>query len=535
MKKLLDLLSVLESYFVYKNDEVMPSTNVMGIAIDSREDVEGKLFVAEKGFKFDGVRFVEGAIKDGAVAVIVQEGSEKKLVEGTINLIEDRKIPLIVVPNTSIAVSEICNEFYKEKPNFICGITGTNGKTTIVDFTRQVWSSLGVKAASIGTIGLEVSFDSPKVRELISYVDKKGLTTLDVVSTHYVLSELKKEGVEYVAMETSSNGLEQRRCDLPFIVGGFSSFETDHLDFHNGIEGYFSSKKILFNHLIIDGGFAVVNSDMRDFSGISVVDDLISVSKNRGLNLVRYGKTGEELKILFEEVRDGKIYSAISFFGKEFDLVFPMNNHYMFLSALNAAIFAYATLGKDKLDDIIFALENLKNVNGRFEFVGNAKSGASIYVDYAHNGEAIRNILQEAKDKAVGDGGKVISVIGGAGEKPKERLQELAKYSVEYSDVAVLTTDSPRGEDPEQIVKKMLEISPSAVGVVNRIDAVSKAMDLSDKNDAIVICGKGHEKSISLAGKDYFISDKQIVKYLLGGKVDNSLKQEIDEYNSILG
>jgi UDP-N-acetylmuramoyl-L-alanyl-D-glutamate--2,6-diaminopimelate ligase len=535
VKKLLDLLNVLESYFIYKNDDVLSSVSIAGIAIDSREDVEGKLFVAEKGFKFDGVKFVEGAIKDGAVAVIVQEGSEEKLVKEAIELIENKKVPLIVVPNTSIAVSEICNEFYDVKPKYICGITGTNGKTTIVDFTRQIWSELGVKAASMGTIGLQVSFDSPKIRELIEFVDGKGLTTLDVVSTHYVLSELKKEGVDYVAMETSSNGLEQRRCDLPFVAGGFSSFEIDHLDFHDGIEGYFSSKKILFNHLIVDGGFAVVNNDMNDFAGISVVEDLIKVSKERGLNLVRYGKTGEDVKILFEEVRDGKIYSAISFFGKEFDLVFPMNNHYMFLSALNAAIFAYATLGKGRLDDIVFALENLKDVNGRFEFVGNAKSGASIYVDYAHNGEAIRNILQEAKDKVAGENGKVISVIGGAGEKPKERLQELAKYSVEYSDVAVLTTDSPRSENPNDIVKKMLEISPSAVGIINRIVAVGKAIELSGNDDVIVICGKGHEKTISLAGKDYYISDKQIVEYLLEGKADDNLKAEMEEYNSVIG
>ncbi len=459
---------------------------IAGISADSRTVRPGFLFAAMPGTKADGGRFIADAVAKGAVAVLAG-----RIAEVPAGL----SIPVLRTDEPRRALALMAARFYGRQPPVIVAVTGTSGKTSVAEFTRQIFASLGHKAASLGTIGI-VKPDGAVYG---------SLTTPDPITLLATLAELADEGVTHLAMEASSHGLDQHRLDgVKLTAAAFTNLGRDHMDYHPTVEHYLAAKMRLFTELLQPGQKAVVN--LEDEWGEKVLEK----ARKCGLSLITVGPAGETLKLAGVE-RDGFAQRMrIVHGGRTHEVRLPLVGAYQVSNALVAAGQAMAA-GED-VGRVLHALESLQGVKGRLDIVGERNGGLAV-VDYAHKPEALIAALDACRPFATG---KLICVFGCGGDRDKGKRPIMGNIAVERADVTIITDDNPRTEVPEAIRAEVLAGAKGAREIGDRAEAIQAAVAMMGPGDVVLVAGKGHETGQIVGNTVLPFSDHDVLKAALG-------------------
>jgi UDP-N-acetylmuramoyl-L-alanyl-D-glutamate--2,6-diaminopimelate ligase len=454
-------------------------TPVSGLSADSRTVKRGDVFVAIAGSKTDGLRFVNQAVAAGAAAVVSESVAE--VPAGT---------AFVRVPNARRALALMAAKMFPRQPGTIAAVTGTSGKTSVAAFTRQIWTALGHRAASVGTIGIV----SPR-REIYG-----SLTTPDPVALHRALDELTSEGITHLALEASSHGLDQHRLDgLRVSAGGFTNLSRDHLDYHQNLDAYFQAKLRLFDSLITQGGTAVIAGDHEQSAAV------IAAARARGLRVFTVGRRGEALRVLGVQPEETAQRIRIAHEGHEHDVRLPLMGAFQIENALVAAGLAIATGGK--AHDVFAAIEELKGAKGRLEPVGSF-NGAPIFIDYAHKPDALSKALEALRPYVTG---RLVVVFGAGGDRDPGKRAIMGEIAARMADRVIITDDNPRSENPATIRAEIRKHAPGAIEIADRGEAIHAAVaDLRD-GDVLLIAGKGHETGQIVGDRILPFSDHEAV------------------------
>ncbi len=438
---------------------------IAAVELNSQNVVPGALFIALNGKNSDGRKYIPDALQKGAVAVLYDGDYTPPAAEG-----------VLFVKSTGDMRENIARaaaNFYKPIPPFVSAVTGTNGKTSIADFTRQLMKNLGYLAASIGTVGV--------VSDVAE--NTETLTTPDSVTLHRILRGLATKGVDYVSLEASSIGIEQYRLDgLKIKVAGFTNFTQDHLDYHLTMENYLQAKEQLFSRVMDPEGTAVFFSDIPEFA------ELAEICRRRGVKVMSYGYHGENLKILSRTPHAEGQTLEVEIEGRPYRFELPLIGEFQAMNVLCAVGMVIALHGFS--GKIIDSLPHLKGAPGRLDLAGRLANGAAVYVDYAHTPDALENVLKTMRHHTTG---KLWVVFGCGGDRDKLKRPMMGKIARELADEAVVTDDNPRTEDAEEIRRQILCECPQAVEIGDRIEAINYAVSKLSEGDMLVIAGKGHE------------------------------------------
>jgi UDP-N-acetylmuramoyl-L-alanyl-D-glutamate--2,6-diaminopimelate ligase len=444
------------------------------------------VFAAIAGSKADGARFIADAVAKGAVAILT---SKDAVVAGV------GDIPVLRADEPRRVLALMAARFYGlQQPHTVVAVTGTSGKTSVADFTRQIYAALGHKSASLGTIGL-VKDDSAIYG---------SLTTPDPVSLHKTLAELAAEGITHLAFEASSHGLDQHRLDGVLLkAAAFTNLGRDHLDYHPTVDAYLAAKLRLFSQLLPEDGTAVINVDAPEAARA------LEAAQVAGRRVFTVGRAGETLK-LERLVREGFAQRmSVAHEGRVFDIRLPLLGEYQASNALVAAGLAIAT--GDVAGRVLPALQGLKGVKGRLEIIGEARGGLAV-VDYAHKPEALAAVLDALRPFATG---KLICVMGCGGNRDKGKRPIMGAIAVEKSDVVIVTDDNPRTEKPEAIRAEILIAAPGAQEIGGRAEAIAAGVAMLGAGDVLVVAGKGHETGQIVGDKVLPFSDHDEVRKAL--------------------
>jgi len=455
--------------------------DVGGLTADSRTLKRGDMFVAIAGTKTDGHRFMDFVIARGAAAILAERPPLLPL---------HKVFPFVRVRNARRALALMAAKFYPRQPGTIAAVTGTSGKTSVAAFTRQIWSALGYRAASIGTIGIV----SPSGETYGS------LTTPDPVALHRSLDALAGEGVTHLAIEASSHGLDQYRLDgLRIAAAAFTNITRDHLDYHPSFEAYFAAKLRLFEELVEPGDGAVIDADHEHAEAV------MTAAKARGLSIISVGRKGTGIR-LAESVIDGFAQVLrIEHGGKDFRVRLPLVGEFQVENALVAAGLAVAT-GADPAK-VFPALEHLVGAKGRLELVGTSR-GAPIFIDYAHKPDALAKAL-EALRPAVS--GRLIVVFGAGGDRDRGKRPLMGAVATAKADRVIVTDDNPRSEDAAAIRAAIMAEARGAVEIGDRREAIRSAVAELRPGDILLIAGKGHETGQIIGDRVVPFSDHEAV------------------------
>lgn len=437
--------------------------DIARITADSRQAGAGALFVALAGSKADGSRFVADAVAKGAVAVLAGE---------TATVPDGLAVPVLRAKEPRRTLALMAARFYGTQPATAVAVTGTSGKTSVAEFTRQLFAAAGQRAASLGTIGI-VKPDGA-VYGL--------LTTPDPVTLHETLAALAREGITHLAFEASSHGLDQYRLDgVKIAAAAFTNLGRDHLDYHPTTEAYLAAKLRLFEELLPDGAPAVVNVDGPR------AEDVVRVAGRRGLPVVSVGAAGTTVRLAKLD-RDGFAQRLfIEHGGRTYDVRLPLIGTYQVANALVAVGLAIA-VGEDPAV-VIPALAGLSGVKGRLDIVGERNGGLAV-VDYAHKPEALEAALDGVRPFATG---KLICVFGCGGDRDRGKRPIMGAISTRRADVTIITDDNPRTEEPAAIRAEILAAAPGATEIGDRGEAIRAAVAMMQPGDVVLVAGKGHE------------------------------------------
>lgn len=460
---------------------------VAGLTADSRAVKPGYVFAALRGSKADGAKFVDDAIAKGAVAVIASADAA---------LTVPNSVAVLRAAEPRRALALMAARFYGAQPRVTVAVTGTNGKTSVAEFTRQIFAACGRAAASLGTIGL-VKPDGGVYG---------SLTTPDPVALHRTLAELAGEGVTHLSLEASSHGLDQHRLDgVRLTAGAFTNLGRDHLDYHATEAAYLAAKMRLFAEVLEPGQTAVVNTHSTHAAQV------IAAAKARGLRLRTTGAQGEDLKLV-SLARDGFAQRiVIRHDGRDYDMRFPLLGAYQVENALVAAGLAIAA-GEDAAAAIA-AIGRLEGVSGRLEIAGE-RDGALVIVDYAHKPEALGAALDALRPFATG---RLVCVFGCGGDRDRGKRPIMGRIAAEKADVVIVTDDNPRSERPDAIRAEILAAATGAREIGDRGEAISAAVGLLGPGDVLLVAGKGHETGQIVGDKVLAFSDQDAVREALGG------------------
>jgi len=436
---------------------------ISGLAADSRAVKPGYLFAALPGVKTDGARFISDALQRGAVAILVAEGGG----------LPTASAPIIENRDARRLLALIAARFFGLQPRTAVAVTGTNGKTSVASFVRQIWTGQGFEAASLGTVGVV----SPRGTDILKH------TTPDPIELHAILAGLAKDGVTHLAMEASSHGLQQRRVDgIKFAAGAFTNLTRDHLDYHASVEDYFTQKLRLFTELLPKGASAVVDVDSE--AGLRVAD----AAKAIGLELISVGRSGKILRLGSAEIDDFGQILLIEHDGKKHKVRLPLVGDFQASNALVAAGLAMATGGS--ADVALPLLGALRGARGRLDLAGTARGGAPIFIDYAHTPDALAKALDALRPYVQN---RLVVVFGCGGDRDKGKRPEMGRVAVEKADLAIVTDDNPRSEEPAEIRRQILAAAPGAHEIGDRASAIVEAVATLKRGDVLLVAGKGHE------------------------------------------
>ncbi len=465
-----------------------PAIEIAGITSDSRKVKPGFLFVAIAGAKADGAHFAKQAVAAGAVAVAAEQRPDGL----------PATVAFIQVKNARRALALAAAKFFSRQPATIAAVTGTSGKTSVAAFTRQIWTALGLQAASIGTVGLV----SPKGEKYGS------LTTPDPVELHRTLDQLAGEGVTHLALEASSHGLDQHRLDgVRIAAGAFTNLSRDHLDYHTTIEDYLAAKLRLFDSLIAPNGTAVIGVD-DCYAG-----QVIEAARKRGLKIMTVGEHGDDIKLVGGAIDGFAQVVSIAHGGKTYKVKLPLVGAFQVQNASVAAGLAIAT-GADPAR-VFAALSHLTGAKGRLELVG-TRNGAPIFIDYAHKPDALAKALAALRPYA---SGKLVVVFGAGGDRDAGKRPIMGRIAAENADRVIVTDDNPRSEKAAAIRAAILAAATGAAEIGDRAEAIRAGIAELKAGDVLLIAGKGHEVGQIIGDRILPFSDHDAVAAVLQGKV----------------
>ncbi len=469
-------------------DPRLAAVEISGVTSDSRKVKPGFLFVAIAGTKADGAQFAQQAAASGASAIAAEQP--------VVGL--PASAAFVQVTNARYTLSIAAAKFYPRQPKTIVAVTGTSGKTSVAAFTREIWTSLGLPAASVGTVGVV----SPKGETYGS------LTTPDPVELHRTLDELAGEGVTHLALEASSHGLDQHRLDgVRIVAGAFTNLSRDHLDYHPTIEAYLAAKLRLFRDLIVDGGTAVIDVD-DCYAG-----QVVEAAQKRGLRVMTVGEKGDDIKLVSGAIDGFAQTVTLAHGGKTYKVKLPLVGGFQVQNAAVAAGLAIATGAEPSR--VFAALEKLTGAKGRLELAG-THNGAPIFIDYAHKPDALAKALQALRPYA---SGRLIVVFGAGGDRDTGKRPIMGRIAAENADTVIVTDDNPRSEIAAAIRAAIMAASPGAGEIGDRAQAIRAGIAELKPGDVLLIAGKGHETGQIVGGKVLPFSDHDAVAAALKGKV----------------
>ncbi len=449
---------------------------ITGIAVDSREVKDGFLFAAMPGSRVHGGEFIQYALRMGASAVLTDATGAEIAAEE----LAASDAALVVTDNPREALSLTSALWFGGQPATMVAVTGTNGKTSVSTFVRQIWIEMGLEAVNLGTTGVEGAWTAPLAH-----------TTPEPITLQRTLAEAATNGITHAAMEASSHGLDQRRLDgVTLKAAGFTNFTQDHLDYHETFEAYFDAKAALFARVLPEGGTAVVNID--DPKGI----DMAAIARARGCEVITVGRDGGDLHLTAQRLDSTGQDLRFEWRGKAFQKRLNLIGGFQADNVLLACGLVIAC-GADPAG-VFDTLPHLTTVRGRMELAATRDNGAAVFVDYAHTPDAVATALKAMRPHVMG---RLIAIVGAGGDRDPGKRPLMGAAAAELADVVIVTDDNPRSEDPATIRAAVLEGAPEATEVGDRAEAILRGVDMLQPGDALLVAGKGHESG-QIVGDD---------------------------------
>jgi UDP-N-acetylmuramoyl-L-alanyl-D-glutamate--2,6-diaminopimelate ligase len=446
-----------------------PDPLITAVTADSRKVGPGTLFAALPGSTVDGRDFIPAAIAAGAAAILAPEDAA------------DVSAPMVRAKDPRRAYALAAARLHGAQPPVVVAVTGTNGKTSIAVFCRQIFARLGRKSASMGTLGVQTNDEA---------LTPPGLTTPDAGEVARWAAELAGRGVTHLAVEASSHGLDQRRLDgLTLTAAGFTNLTRDHLDYHPDMDAYRAAKLRLFETLLPRGAGAVLNADAADFAAFA------AAAVVHGHTILSVGERGQTLKLVSATPTPQGQDLVIRTPDAEHHVALPLAGVFQASNALVAAGLCIAA-GED-VAAVLKALEHLEGAPGRLQRVGAGPRGGEAYVDYAHTPDGLKTVLEALRPHARG---RLIVVFGAGGDRDKVKRPLMGGHAAALADLAIVTDDNPRSEDPAAIRRAVLDGAPGALEVADRRAAIRAGVEQLRDGDVLVIAGKGHEQGQTIAG-----------------------------------
>jgi UDP-N-acetylmuramoyl-L-alanyl-D-glutamate--2,6-diaminopimelate ligase len=462
--------------------------DIAGVTADSRQVAPGYLFAALPGSRDDGRAHIADAVARGAIAVLAPEG--------TIWPPGVPPRPLLQDPEPRRRLAQLAAALAGAQPRVIVAVTGTNGKTSTVEFLRQLWAANGRRAASLGTLGLIAPNFDPG----------SGLTTPDPVNLAECLAKLARAEVHHAAMEASSHGLDQFRLDgVRLAAGAFTNLTRDHLDYHGSLDAYRRAKLRLFAELLPAGAPAVASSDMDP----TTLSTLADIAAGRRLDLRTVGEAGRAIRIVAVQPRPADQLLRLDVGGVRREVPLPLPGRFQVDNALIAAALASALGERDMLDQ----LTALRGVRGRLELAATLPNGAAVYVDYAHTPDALERLLMALRPHTAG---RLHVVFGAGGDRDRGKRPLMGAAAARLADVAIVTDDNPRSEDPAAIRAAILAACPGARDIGDRAHAIAEALNALAPGDVLAVAGKGHEQGQTIGHSVIPFDDVDVVRRLVG-------------------
>lgn len=457
------------------------SVAVTGVALDSRRVQPGFVFFAVPGSTADGMAFVGAAVQAGAVAVVGEGAAPADLPD---------HVAYLRATDVRQTLAYTAARIHSRQPATIAAVTGTSGKTSVAEFTRQIFAASGRQAASLGTIGVVTPAETVY----------GSLTTPDPVTLHETLDHLAGQGITHLAMEASSHGLDQRRLDgVRLTAAGFTNLGRDHLDYHPTAEAYLAAKLRLFDTLLPADGTAVVNADC-DHAG-----EVLAAVTARGIRAVTVGRAGRQLRLASVSRQGFGQALIVEADGRRFDVTLPLAGDFQVSNALVAAGLAMAC-GED-VSRVLASLSRLAGVKGRLERVGEV-NGALAVIDYAHKPDALAQVLDTLRPYATG---RLVCLFGCGGDRDRGKRPLMGAIAAEKADIVIVTDDNPRSEEPAAIRAAILAAAPGAREIGDRGKAIRVAVGMLAPGDVLVVAGKGHETGQIVGDKVLAFSDHEAV------------------------
>ncbi|MDP3803352.1 UDP-N-acetylmuramoyl-L-alanyl-D-glutamate--2,6-diaminopimelate ligase [Brevundimonas sp.] len=440
---------------------------ITGVTADSRKVAPGSLFVALPGSAADGRAFIPQALSQGAAAVLAPADTDAAMA------------PVLVTSgDVRRAYAIAARSFYGAQPATCVAVTGTNGKTSVAAFCRQIWAALGLHAASMGTLG--VLAQSGNVNQSLT---GPGLTSPDAADAARMLAELAAGGVTHLALEASSHGIDQRRLDgVTLQAAAFTNLSQDHLDYHGDMAAYRDAKLRLFETLLPRGRTAVLNADSEAYSSFA------AASIMSGLGVMGVGERGRDLSLVARRATPEGQRLTIDARGTLHEVLLPLAGAFQASNALVAAGLCIAA--GETPERVLAGLEKITGAQGRLQRIPGGGRG-EVYVDYAHTPDGLETVLKALRPHATG---RLIVVFGAGGDRDKGKRPLMGEIAGRLADVAIVTDDNPRSEDPAAIRKAVREGCPRAREIGDRRAAIQQAIAMMGDGDVVIIAGKGHEQ-----------------------------------------
>ena len=460
--------------------------SVADLCVNSADVRLNSLFVALPGVEIHGAKYISDAIELGANAILTDvEGA--KIAS---NELAEFSGAVVVVQDVRQTLAYAAALWYEHQPPAVVAVTGTNGKTSVTNFTRQIWQHLGAMAINIGTTGVEGDWSAPSPH-----------TTPEPLTLHKMLNTAVGADITHVAMEASSHGLSQRRLDgVSVMAAGFTNLSQDHLDYHETLDEYFMAKMGLFSRVLSDQGVAVVNYDDPRAREVE------NLCMDRGIDVLRVGRhIDADLRIVQQRFDEHGQDLRLDFVGHIAQVRLDLIGGFQADNAAMAAALVIASGGDP--EDVISCLPELRGVNGRMQRAGTRSNGAPVYIDYAHTPDAIETAIKALRGHVMG---RIIAIIGAGGNRDTTKRPLMGKAASEAADIVIVTDDNPRSEDAASIRQAVLQGTdqdPTRIHEVqDRAEAILRGVAMLDPGDSLLICGKGHETG-QIIGDDIFPFD----------------------------
>jgi UDP-N-acetylmuramyl-tripeptide synthetase len=465
------MLSKKIKFLKYKN---------RNFSINSKKIKKNDIFFAMEGSKQSGNLYSSEALSKGAYKVVTSKNTKNK--------------NYLIVENVNKFLAGACSAKYKEKPKNIIAVTGTNGKSSVANFYFQILKNLKINSAAIGTLGI---FYKNKVK-------RTNLTTPDIITIHKELNFLKKDKIDNVCLEASSHGLHQNRLDgINFTAGIFTNFTQDHLDYHKNLKNYLQAKLSLFSSLLKKNSFAVLDTDIPEFSIIN------KICKKRKIKILSFGSRGNTIKLISHYYFGKKQIIKINFLNKIYNIKLDLIGDFQIKNLFAAILASYLSVKNP--DQIINTLSKIKSATGRMQYVGNKKKSA-VVVDYAHTPDALKKSLQTLAKQF---NKKVDVVFGCGGDRDKGKRYKMGEIADQFASKIYLTNDNPRSENPISIIKQIKKGCSRSKIILDRKMAIKSAINNLNTDSILLIAGKGHENYQIINNQKKYFSDQKVSKIFL--------------------